>query len=214
MADWVVISSMATAAGTLVLAAATFASVRSAHRSAGVTERALLAQIRPVLVNTRIADPTEKVGFADSHWMRVDGQRACIDVTDEAIYMAFTVRNVGAGVAVLDRWDICVVPEGDTRPDGHRDPSTFNRLTRDIYVPAGDQGFWQGVLRDPAAPEFVELRKAVENGDLIMVDLLYEDHEGGQRTVSRFGLMPTEHGGRITATSRHWNLDRADPRSE
>jgi len=24
-------------------------------------------------------------------------------VTDEAIYMAFTIRNVGAGIAVLDR---------------------------------------------------------------------------------------------------------------
>ena len=92
-------------------------------------------------------------------------------------------------------------------------PETFNRLTRDIYVPPGDQGFWQGVLRDPHAPEFAVVRKAVENGELIMIDLLYEDHEGGQRTISRFGLMTTESGSRITATSRHWNLDRDDPRS-
>ena len=104
MADWVTISSLATAGGTLVLAVDTFASVRSAHRSALVTERALLAQIRPVLVGTRITDPTEKVGFIDDHWMRVEGQHAQVDVTDDAVYMAFTVRNVGAGVAILDRW--------------------------------------------------------------------------------------------------------------
>ena len=43
MADWVTISALATAGGTLVLVAATFASVRSANRSARATERALLA---------------------------------------------------------------------------------------------------------------------------------------------------------------------------
>jgi len=37
-----------TAAGTLVLAAATFAAVRSSNRSARVAERALLAGLRPV----------------------------------------------------------------------------------------------------------------------------------------------------------------------
>jgi len=39
--DWVTISSLATAGGTLVLALATFASVRSANRSARVAEMAL-----------------------------------------------------------------------------------------------------------------------------------------------------------------------------
>ena len=39
MADWVTISSLATAGGTLVLAVATFSSVRSANRSARVAER-------------------------------------------------------------------------------------------------------------------------------------------------------------------------------
>lgn len=43
MADWVTISALATAGGTLVLAAATVASVGSANRSAKATERALLA---------------------------------------------------------------------------------------------------------------------------------------------------------------------------
>ena len=61
------ISALATAGGTLVLAAATFAAVRSANRSARVTERALLAGIRPVLVSSRPQDAPEKVGFADDH---------------------------------------------------------------------------------------------------------------------------------------------------
>ena len=49
MADWATISSLATAGGTLVLAMATFASVRSANQSARVAERSLLVGLRPVL---------------------------------------------------------------------------------------------------------------------------------------------------------------------
>ena len=40
MADWATISSLATAGGTLVLAVAIFASVRSANRSARIAELA------------------------------------------------------------------------------------------------------------------------------------------------------------------------------
>ena len=43
MADWVTISALATAGGTLVLAGATFSSVKSANRAARVAERSLLA---------------------------------------------------------------------------------------------------------------------------------------------------------------------------
>ena len=50
MADWTTIASLATAGGTLVLAVATYASVRSSNRSAQASERALSAAIRPVLV--------------------------------------------------------------------------------------------------------------------------------------------------------------------
>jgi hypothetical protein len=209
MADWTTIAQLATAGGTLVLAAATFASVRSAHRSARVTERSLLAQLRPVLVPTRLGDPVEKIGFVDNHWLKAGGQRAVIDITDDAIYLAFTVRNVGAGIAVLDRWDLRTQVEINDTP---RDIGGFTRLSRDIYIPAGDVGFWQGAFRDPEVPAFAELRRAATAGERILIDLLYEDHEGGQRTISRFSLAPTTTGEWINAVGRHWNLDRGDPR--
>src|SRR4051794_17622773 len=103
MADWTTISSLATGAGTLVLAAATFASVRSANRAARVAERALLAGMRPVVVPSRLDDPPEKVGFADGHWIKVQGGCAAAQVTDQAIYLVIALRNVGTGLAVLDR---------------------------------------------------------------------------------------------------------------
>ena len=105
MADWTTISALSTAGGTLVLAAATFASVRTAHRAARATERALLAGIRPVLVPSRMQDPPEKVGFVDDHWIRVDGGRAVVEVTEESIYIAIALRNVGSGLAVLSLAD-------------------------------------------------------------------------------------------------------------
>lgn len=210
MADWTTISALSTAGGTLVLAVATFAAVRSANRSARATERALLAGIRPVLVPSRFEDPPEKVGFVDDHWVRVEGGRAVVEVGEEAIYIAIALRNVGNGLAVLDRWDL--YPERASAEEPHREPHTFRRLTRDLYVPAGDLGFWQGAIRDRAEPLFAAVRESVELRRAITVDLLYGDQEGGQRTISRYALMPRDDGRWITAVGRHWSLDRADPR--
>jgi hypothetical protein len=209
-ADWTTISSLATAGGTLVLAAATFAAVRSANRSARATERALLAGIRPVVVPSRLEDPPQKVGFQDQHYVRVPGGRAVAEVTDEAIYLAIALRNVGSGLAVLDRWDF--YPERQTGDVSHRDPSGFHRLTRDIYVPAGDMGFWQGAFREPSDPNFAIAREAISTRQAMTIDLLYGDHEGGQRTISRFALLPVGDDQWLASVGRHWNLDRADPR--
>src|SRR5437667_9968365 len=106
MADWTTISALCSAACTLVLAAATFASGRSAHLAARSTERALLAGIRPALVPCRMQAPPEKVGFVDDHWVKVEGGRAVVEVAEESIYIAIALRNVGSGLAVLDRWDL------------------------------------------------------------------------------------------------------------
>jgi len=54
---------------------------------------------------SRFEDPQEKVGFQDDHWVRVPGGRAVAEATDEAIYLAMALKNVGSGLAVLDRWD-------------------------------------------------------------------------------------------------------------
>ena len=78
MADWVTISSLATAGGTLVLAAATFASVRSANRSARVAERALQVGLRPLLTPSKLEDPLIKVLWVDGHHARIEGGRAAV----------------------------------------------------------------------------------------------------------------------------------------
>ena len=109
-------------------------------------DRALLAQIRPVLVTSKITDAPEKVGFMDGHWVKVEGGRAVAEATDDAVYLAISVRNAGNGMAVLDRWDFTVGRQPGT--SHHRDIEHFRRLTRDLYVPAGEVGFWQGTFRD------------------------------------------------------------------
>src|SRR5438876_899851 len=63
MADWVTISSLATAGGTLVLAVASFASIRSADRAAQSAERAVQASLRPVLISSRVPDPQRRPGL-------------------------------------------------------------------------------------------------------------------------------------------------------
>jgi hypothetical protein len=215
MADWATISSLATAGGTLVLAVSTFASVRSANRAARVAEETLLSGLRPQLMASRLNDPPEKVSFVDQHWIRVNGGRAVIEVADDVIYMAIALRNVGRGMAVLDGWAMSPNATSATRPD-HHPLGDFRRLTRDLYVPFEGLGFWQGALRDPAEPLFAEVRDCVERAEPLSVELLYGDANGSQRAITRFGLMPHEDqdGNRtwLATVSRHWNLDRADPR--
>ena len=210
MEDWVTISSLATAGGTLVLAGATFSAVRSSNRSARVAERALMAGLRPLLMPSRPDDPPQKVGFADDRWLRVPGGGGAAEVADGAVYLAMSVRNAGSGIAVLHGWRLMRTPERGSGPAPPLDE--FERLTRDLYVPAGDVGFWQGVIRDPEREEVRAVAAAIERRERIVVDVLYGDHEGGQRVVSRFSLMPSSDGGWIAAAARHWNIDRDDPR--
>ena len=73
--DWSTISSLVTGAGTLVLAVATFAAVRSANRSARIAETALQEQRRPVLAQSRFDDPLQKLMFVDEHWITAAGGR-------------------------------------------------------------------------------------------------------------------------------------------
>jgi hypothetical protein len=47
----------------------------------------------------------------------------------------------------------------------------------------------------------------------VLVDLMYGDHEGGQRTIARFTISPWEElDGERGDVVRYWNVDREDPR--
>jgi hypothetical protein len=67
MTDWTTIASLATAGGTLVLALATFASVRSANRSARLAEYSMQIGIRPLLMPSRLEDVAQKIMWGDEH---------------------------------------------------------------------------------------------------------------------------------------------------
>lgn len=215
--DWATISSLATAGGTLVLAVATFAAVRSANRAARAAEESLLDGLRPLLVNSRLQDPPEKISFSDRHWVRVPGGHGAVEANDEAVYLAMALRNVGRGMAVLDGWTAQPGTVWSPQEPDHRPRSEFRRLTRDLYLPAGDFGFWQGAIRDTADPLFARLRDACLTDEGLTIEVLYGDSDGGQRTITRFGMFPVkdpDSGERTwyVVTTRHWSLDRADPR--
>jgi hypothetical protein len=208
--DWVTISSLATAAGTLVLAIATYASVRSANRAARVAEQSLLTQVRPLLMPSRFDDPVVKVGFMEGEHLRVEGGRGEAGATSDAVYLAISVRNAGNGIAVMHGWRLWT--ERRTGREGAPPVDSFTRLSRDLYVPAGDVGFWQGTFRDPGSEEFAAARRAVERHEQLTVDVLYGDELGGQRTITRFTLAPREEGGWWVSVSRHWHVDGPAPR--
>ena len=210
--DWPTISALATAGGTLVLAAATFVSVRSANRAARTAERALQAGLRPVLVQSRLQDPAEKIMWIDRHWALLPGGHATVELVDGIVYLAMSVRNVGSGIAVVHGWHSSAALLNAAQP--HLAPDEFRLQTRDLYIPAGDTSFWQGAIREPDDPVYQPMCAAVQGREMFTIDLLYGDHEGGQRIISRFGVIPrdSEDGGWLCNVAKHWNIDRQDPR--
>jgi hypothetical protein len=222
--DIATVAEIGTAAGTLFLGLATFAAVRSGNRSARIAERALLLGLRPALTQARPEDADQKVQFGDGRRFKVAGGRALVDEDDGVVYLAIPLRNVGAGLAVLQRYDIRTdLPMREThRPLQHgahdresrsyRSPEHFRDQQRDIYVAAGDTGYWQAALRDPSDPLREEVSAALAAGDVpISVDILYGDHDGAQHLISRFTLIPVE-GVYVASVVFHWFLDADDPR--
>ncbi|HEX4187515.1 MAG TPA: hypothetical protein VHY83_06440 [Solirubrobacteraceae bacterium] len=217
MADWPTIASLATAAGTGVLAVATFSSVRSgqrstriAERSTAIAERSLLLGLRPVLAPSRVTDPPETVRFGDGRMVTVVGGLAAVERAKERFYFVIPLRNVGNGLAVLQAWRLS--PHTPEIGEEHPDPAEHRRQTRDLYVPAGETGFWQGAVREPDDPFRPGLSEAFDEGATITVDLLYGDHEGGQNAISRFILTREEDGRWRAGVVRHWSLEGLEPR--
>jgi hypothetical protein len=215
VSDWSTIASLATAGGTLVLAVATFASIRSANRSARISERAartaersLLADQRPLLVASRLQDPQQKVQYPEGLWLAVDGGTAAVQVADEAVYLAVSIRNVGTGLAVMHGWHVRV---GLQRERSHPPLEEFTTQNLDIYVAPGDNGMWLSALRDPTAGIFQEVTDAAKAGEPLVINMLYGDFEGGQRVITQFSLRHANERWLAQAT-RHYNVDRPDPR--
>jgi hypothetical protein len=169
--------------------------------------------LSPVLVTSKLEDPIQKVRWIDDHWSRLAGSQASVELVDGSIYLAASLRNVGSGIAVLFGWAAMRDLARSDLP--HTEPEAFRMQTRDIYIPAGDVGMWQGAIREADDPDYVSLTTLIRDVRPFTLELLYGDHEGGQRTITRFGMIPRRDGDEplwFLAVARHWNLDRPDPR--
>jgi hypothetical protein len=210
---WTTISSLVTGFGTLVLAVATFQAVRSANKAARVAEEALLVGVRPLLVPSRLDDVQQKVTYGDGKFEVIQGGRGVAEVEGGNVYLGISLRNAGRGIGVLHGWHFMV---GRQPIDGHPAIDTFHPHQRDILIAPNDIGFWQAAFRDPSDPQYEDAIAGVRSREMLTIDVLYGDHEGGQRAISRFTL--TAHGEDdkpiwLTSVVRHWNIDRPDPRS-
>jgi hypothetical protein len=123
-------------------------------------------------------------------------------------------RN-SAGLGVCQAW--FVRPGIQRRVDEHAQEDQFRTQLRDLYIPGGNVGLWQGAIRDANDPQHGEIASAIARREPLSIELLYSDQVGGQRTISRFSLTPfaPEDGDDISwvlSGNRHWYLDGAGPR--
>jgi hypothetical protein len=253
--DWVTISSLATAGGTLVLAVATFSATRSANRAARASEqslriaerslrigeRSLEIGLRPLLMPSRWDEPAQKIMYGDEQWFRLPGGSGIGEIRSvdgvETVYLGLSLHNAGSGLAVIHGWRF--YPE---RPHGtdqqHPAAEEFRTNFRDLYIPVNGTGFWQAAYRDPEDEEYAAAVEVIKGRQPVGIDLLYGDHEGGQRVITRFSMTPrgpvsaslsrvggasadgpgdgpghaNQDGLWLPSVVRHWNVDRPDPR--
>src|SRR5579859_3531684 len=155
----VTLADIGTAVGTLVLAGATFVSVRASARSTRIAERALLAGQRPVLAPAGPDDPAESVQFADGRVFPVGSGQALAAQDGGVVYLAIPLRNVGAGLAVLYGYHIQGEPASRVaqdprgaarhlRGDPPPQPQAFSPQQRDLLISTRRAGFWQAALRN------------------------------------------------------------------
>jgi len=208
--DWATAASLMTAGGTLALAIATFVSVRSSNRAARLAEYSIQVGIRPLLMPSRLEDPAQKVTWGDDHWTYLPGSSAGVELEDGIAYLSISLRNAGGGTAVIHGWHLRLEDRNVDHP--HAEPEQFRRQFRDLYIPNGDIGFWQGAVRDASDSEYHAVVDAITNRERFGVELLYSDHEGGQRTIGGFGFIPRDDDKWLCTVVRHWNVDRPDPR--
>jgi hypothetical protein len=150
---------------------------------------------------------------------------AGVEEGDDVFYFVIPLRNVGSGLAVLHGWQVREGPFPTTmlvddpeaattraRLISRPDPEDFRIQQIDLYIPAGDIGTWLGAVRDLHDQARGFLSDSLRTGERIMIDLLYGDHEGGQRTISRFGVTQGDDGRWGCNVVRHWSVEGADPR--
>jgi hypothetical protein len=216
-ADWATAASLATAGGTLVLAIATFASIRSANRSNRVAQEALLVQMRPMLIPSRLSDPVQKIFFQEGRSFRLDGGRGCMEFDDGpgVVYLALSLRNAGQGISFIHGWRFMAGrEEAHVRPDA----GEFRIQGLDLAIAPDDVGYWEAAFRDDRDPQFAEAVAAAKSAEQVTVDLLYGDQDGQQRVITRMLLRryspddPERPELWLPTVIRHWNLDRPDPR--
>jgi hypothetical protein len=207
VADWVTISALATAGGTLALAATTYASVRSANRASRVAEQALLADLRPLLVESSENDPLQHVNFAEVTGLPVPGGGAYVGEIDGSLYVVLSLKNVGPGIAVLHAG--LVYPDDIPARGDHASLEEMRMLQRDLYISPGGVGYWQIAFRDDT--EHRRQQQETIRSGTIAAEVLYGDYEGGQRVITRYVMRRLGDSWQVS-TIRHWQLDRGDVR--
>ena len=89
------------------------------------------------------------------------------------------------------------------------------RIARSTLPTAGSRPVMLAIAGDSAAGKTTLTRGLVEaigSQRVFTIELLYTDHEGGQRTIGMFTLASMGESHWLCSMVRHWNLDRPDPR--
>ena len=173
-----------------MLAVATFCSVRSANRSARVAELSLLAGSAAGADPLAGGRPARAGAFRRRQTLDVPGHGGGGRGRRRRVYLAIALRNGGSGLAVIHGWQAAAAA---SRP---RSASTADRASasleefpppaaRSVHPRRRHRLLAGGAARSARSRVRPRCATRSRGGERVRIDLLYGDHEGGQRTIVR-----------------------------
>ena len=185
MADTSTIASLATAGGTLVLAMATFSSTRSANRSAAHHRAGAQGGAAPGAVQRSSAGSAAegRIRATITGSCCATGSRPCRSPRRTCISRSRCAMSPPG-------WPCCTAgtfgPSGWRRTPRRPRSRSFAGSRATCMCPPATSASGRRRYAIPAMPLYEPLREAIAARSAICVDILYGDHEGGQRTITRF----------------------------
>ncbi len=109
------------------------------------------ANLRPVLVTSRLQDPVQKIRWVDDHWTAVEGAQASVELVDGQHLPGHLAAQRGLGAGCDFGWSVIT---------GLATPDIAARRARAVPAcrpgtstsRAGDIGFWQAAIRERERP--------------------------------------------------------------
>jgi hypothetical protein len=176
-------------AATLAIAGTTVLVAITAAWSALLSARQMKRNLLPIVVPAKPDGGTRVARFSPAKHEVLENADSFSESADGVVYLAFCVRNIGSGVAVIKGIAARLSSEVlDIAPEEMPSPMGLMRVLRAYYIGPGETTYLPIQIHESNPMAWQAMVEAITAKHNLLLDLVYSDHAGRQLTVSRVEL--------------------------